>query len=329
MGYIEGKVSVVIPTYKRSDTLARAIISVKNQTYPNIEILVVDDNEPGDEYSREVAALVSSLGFDNLFLVTQDRHINGAAARNAGIRRADGEFISFLDDDDLWLPDKIDRQVSFIRTLDNSFGGVSTRKIFYLNGNPDHISETWKYTKNQNYRVLSKQLNIQTCTLLLRRTALDEMGYFDENLRRHQEVQLMSFFTQKYKVEFMDDLTTVIDCSDVSNRPSAQKLMEFKQNYFNSVKPVVARYGKHKQKLIVKHNMTEVAYAVYRDKSKGKGLMQLLGCLIYPSVTASFLKRFILKKQSRTAIRSADRDRIDAITAYVQRCEEQAQACAH
>ena len=67
--YIEGLVSVVIPTYKRSDTLIRAINSVKNQSYKNIEILVVDDNEPGDEYSNLAESLVRSLSYHNLLFL--------------------------------------------------------------------------------------------------------------------------------------------------------------------------------------------------------------------------------------------------------------------
>ena len=98
--YTPGLVSVVIPTYKRSDTLERAINSVHNQTYRDIEILVVDDNVPGDAYSQSVKRLIDRLAYDNVTLVTQPRHINGAAARNAGIRKSKGEYISFLDDDD-------------------------------------------------------------------------------------------------------------------------------------------------------------------------------------------------------------------------------------
>lgn len=69
-GYIAGLVSVVIPTYKRFDTLERAIKSVCYQTYKNIEILVVDDNVPGDQFSVGVRGLVESLSIPTLKLVT-------------------------------------------------------------------------------------------------------------------------------------------------------------------------------------------------------------------------------------------------------------------
>ncbi len=128
--YEKGLVSVVIPTYKRSTMLTRAIRSVVNQTYKNIEILVVDDNEPGDEYSIAAKDLINNLNYSQVRLVTQPKHINGAAARNAGIREAKGEYICFLDDDDLYMPNKIERQLEELSKKSNEVGGVSCLKIF-------------------------------------------------------------------------------------------------------------------------------------------------------------------------------------------------------
>lgn len=319
--YIKGLVSVIIPTYKRSDVLKRAINSVANQTYSNIEILVVDDNEPGSEYSCLVKEVVDNFKLKNLFLITQDRHINGAVARNVGIRRARGEFIAFLDDDDLWLPEKIAKQVNFINSCDSSVGGVSTRKIYYINGKPDHISEFWKADKSQNYKVISRQQNLSTCTLLLRHEYLDTTGYFDETLRRHQEVQLMSYFTSKYRVELLDEILTVFDCSDVSNRPDARKLIIIKQDFFRAIDPIMQTYSKHKQNLIIAHHMTEVAYALYRDENKLNGIIRLLGCLIYPSVAISFVMKYFEKINNRRKIRLLSPSILMKITRLVNNLE--------
>ena len=113
MSYLTGLVSVIIPTYKRSDLLPRAIHSVQGQTYRNIEVLVVNDNvSPDDEYSQRLYTLIDSIDDDRVRLISQPKHINGAAARNAGIRDAKGEFIAFLDDDDYWESEKVELQVS-------------------------------------------------------------------------------------------------------------------------------------------------------------------------------------------------------------------------
>lgn len=318
--YIQGLVSVVIPTYKRFDTLSRAIKSVTFQTYSNIEILVVDDNEPGDNYSCGVRKMVSDLKIPNLRLITQERHINGAAARNAGIMEAKGEYIAFLDDDDMWLPNKIEKEIDFIRGLPDQVGAVSNRKVFYKDGRIDHVSEEWKADANQNFKVISKQLNIQTCTLLIKRECLDETGYFDPNLRRHQEVQLMGCFTTKYRVEFLNEILTVIDNSDVMNRPNSEKLMEYKKDYFNSLDSVISTYSKHKQKLIYAHNMTEVAYALYRDGKRTEGIKMLAGCLIYPSVLYAFIVRLLYKRNSRQVDKYLSSDEIDTINGHIREC---------
>ncbi|MFQ7262795.1 MAG: glycosyltransferase family 2 protein [Acutalibacter sp.] len=318
--YIQGLVSVVIPTYKRFDTLSRAIKSVTFQTYSNIEILVVDDNEPGDNYSCGVRKMVSDLKISNLRLITQERHINGAAARDAGIMEAKGEYIAFLDDDDMWLPNKIEKEIDFIRGLPDQVGAVSNRKVFYKDGRIDHVSEEWKADANQNFKVISKQLNIQTCTLLIKRECLDETGYFDPNLRRHQEVQLMGCFTTKYRVEFLNEILTVIDNSDVMNRPNSEKLMEYKKDYFNSLDSVISTYSKHKQKLIYAHNMTEVAYALYRDGKRTEGIKMLVGCLIYPSVLYTFIVRLLYKRNSRQINKYLSYDEIDTINGYIREC---------
>lgn len=320
--YVKDLVSVVIPTYKRFDTLSRAIKSVVFQTYPNIEILVVDDNEPGDAYSNEVKKMIESLGILNLKLVTQEKHINGAAARNAGIVQAKGEFIAFLDDDDMWLPEKISKEIEFLKALPESVGAVSNRKVYYKDGKVNHVSECWKADSSQNFKVISKQQNIQTCTLLIKRTCLDIAGYFDPTLKRHQEVQLMGCFTTKYRVEFLDEILTIIDSSDVMNRPTAEKLIEYKNDFFRSIKPVIDSYSKHKQTLVFAHNMTEVAYALYRDGEKIRGIGILIRCLVYPSVLLTFISRILYKRNSKKIGNFLSDKEITSINEFIKKCEE-------
>src|SRR5690554_2886294 len=96
---IKGMVSCIIPTYKRSETLVRAINSVLEQTYKKIEILVIDDNHPNDRFSLMVQKQLEQFN-DKVRYIQQEKHVNGAVARNVGIKFARGEYIAFLDDDD-------------------------------------------------------------------------------------------------------------------------------------------------------------------------------------------------------------------------------------
>ena len=101
--YIKGKVSVIIPSYNRFHYLMNAIKSVENQTYKNIEIIVVNDGSTQKEYYEP-------KNFQNVQIINIDRKntINWGgsrpAVRNFGIDSSNGEFIAFLDDDDYWFP---------------------------------------------------------------------------------------------------------------------------------------------------------------------------------------------------------------------------------
>ena len=101
------KVSVIIPTYKGSDNLIRAIKSVLNQTYKNIEIIVVDDNDENSIFRKENEERLKSFIDDNKIIYLKHKcNKNGAAARNTGLRKSSGAYITFLDDDDYFLYNK-------------------------------------------------------------------------------------------------------------------------------------------------------------------------------------------------------------------------------
>lgn len=106
-------VSIIIPTYKRTEKLSRAVKSVLNQTYKykNIEILIVCANESYDEFTAQACEVVESFKDESLRLVTQKAHKNGAVARNAGINASTGEYVAFLDDDDSWVSENLELQV--------------------------------------------------------------------------------------------------------------------------------------------------------------------------------------------------------------------------
>ena len=145
MKYVEGLVSVIMPTYKRSEMLSRAIESILSQSYTNLELLLINDNEPDDEYTNDLIGRIEKYLSDPRFkLVMQQRHTNGAVARNLGIKQAKGEFIAFLDDDDWWEKDKIKQQVRVLRSLDDTWGGVSCKFTLY-DQNGAVIGRTSKY----------------------------------------------------------------------------------------------------------------------------------------------------------------------------------------
>ncbi len=115
MVVLSAKVSVIIPTYRRPQFLQRAVQSVLNQTYDNIEVVVVDDNMPDSEARDKTAELMMKYASDDrVKYVCNARSMGGGPARNEGIKAANGEYITFLDDDDEYLPCKVEVQLAFV-----------------------------------------------------------------------------------------------------------------------------------------------------------------------------------------------------------------------
>ena len=125
-------VSAVIPTYGRQpEFLREAVESVKEQTYDEIELVVVDDS------SEEVSAFVDGDPDFRAVRRVLDREHNGVGgARNSGIDASTGDLIAFLDDDDRWLPTKVERQVEALRTAPPGTGAVVTGQRFFVDGEP-------------------------------------------------------------------------------------------------------------------------------------------------------------------------------------------------
>ena len=294
-------VSIIIPTYKRAEMLPRAISSVLEQTYNNIEVLVVNDNEPDDVFTAKARETVDSFQDNRLRLITQERHINGAVARNVGIKASKGEYISFLDDDDYIDANKIERQVEVLSKLNDSWGGVCCRFKAYRHGKLIEVAPPFKrYVYKE---VLMRQIKTQTNSLLLRRDALFDAGLFDENLLRNQDVQLLVDFTFKYKLYFMDELLNNLDYDDNMNRPDPQKVLKVKQAFFQSVENVIDSLSPLERYRLKVLTRFDIGALYIMNKQYVKGIGMCLGVLCSPVALWMSVRKVIIKKKSEREAR--------------------------
>jgi len=122
------KVSVIIPTYRRSEFLTRAINSVLQQTYKNVEIIIVDDNGVGTADQIETEESLKNVfgGEEHIKYIKNEKNVGASQSRNNGVANSCGEYICFLDDDDVYLPDKIEGQLKFMQDngLELSFSDI-------------------------------------------------------------------------------------------------------------------------------------------------------------------------------------------------------------
>lgn len=141
------KVSVIVATYRRSDELKKALLSIVRQTYDNVEIILVDDN--ADEYWNGIVFQIYNeiSNLKSIKLLVNESNRGSAISRNLGISKASGDYITFLDDDDLYLPEKIEKQLEDMLAKDADYG-ITNLALFNPNDqlieirNRDYISET-------------------------------------------------------------------------------------------------------------------------------------------------------------------------------------------
>lgn len=293
MEYVKDLVSVIIPTYHRTDTIVRAVDSVLSQTYQKIECIVVNDNAPGDEYSIKLCQeLEEYISNGKIVFLEQQVHKNGAAARNYGIKKAQGEFIAFLDDDDWWKPDKIEKQIEYINKFDNKCACISTLVEYYKSGRI--IRKTLTYDSGKIYtKILGREIEVTTCSVLIRRSCLDVVGYFDENLRRHQEIQLLSNLSYKYEIQLLPEYLTCVCIEDTINKPDIENLVKIKKDFLESVQPILKNLTKTERDNIIAQHRFEIAYRKLSEKRYKSAMTDLLIIIKRPKTIYKLCKRVV------------------------------------
>ena len=176
-------VSVVIPTYGRNEHLVEAVSSVTGQTYDGIELCIVDDGSP-----IPVSETLPDDSFEDIDSVTFVRHEQnrGAnAARNTGIRTARGEYVAFLDDDDVWHETKIARQVAAFDAADSEVGVIYTGKRA---AGPDGVTVTTPTAEGNVIKdLLTGESFGQFSSVMVDADVIDAAGLPDERFPAWQD----------------------------------------------------------------------------------------------------------------------------------------------
>lgn len=190
-----GLVSVVVPVYNAADHLRDTLDSIFNQTYKNLEVVAVDDGSSDDSVE-----ILKSYG--DRVVVVQQANAGPAAARNLGVEKANGSWIAFLDADDLWQPDKIEKQIQ-------GLGGCSwsyTDSIF-MGGVNDG-----KRDSELNDKLSGEVLDaliccnfIGTSSVMIRRDVFLDIGGFDRSLRSIQDWDLWMRVAGEHPIAYLDE----------------------------------------------------------------------------------------------------------------------------
>jgi len=175
-------VSVVIPTYNRENHIKKAVMSVLNQTYPNFEIIIVDDAS-----NDETVALAKSVDDPRIIVIVLPTNTAGTLPRNIGIERSNGEYIALLDSDDLWTPLKLEKQLDFIKDVDTDKFLCFTDLILF-DKNAEKLKSNTPLLQEQDIMdyIFVDDNCVQTSSFLFP-NHLGKEVLFDTNVRKHQD----------------------------------------------------------------------------------------------------------------------------------------------
>ncbi len=207
-------ISVVIPTYNRCELVKRAIYSVINQTIKCKEIIVVDNGSTDNTYE-----MISSLFPKVSYIYEKKRGVS--IARNLGIKNCHSKWISFLDSDDAWKPQKLENQLSFLNN-NQKYRFIHTNEIWYKNNKFQNQSRKHKKSGGDIFKKSLELCCISPSSTFIKKELFNDFGFFDESLEVCEDYDMWIRVTAKEKIGFLD-------------------------------KPLVIKHGGHEDQLSKKH----------------------------------------------------------------------------
>jgi glycosyltransferase involved in cell wall biosynthesis len=189
-------VSVIIPTYNRAWILKEAVDSVLAQHFQDYELIVVDDGSTDD-----TGFLLADYG--RRLIVVRQPNLGVSAARNAGIKEARGQYLAFLDSDDLWLPDKLEVQVAYL-AQNSDVQICQTEEIWIRNGVQVNPKRRHRKPSGMIFKRSLELCLVSPSAVMMNRRLLSDVGLFDENLPACEDYDLWLRISCRYPVHLIE-----------------------------------------------------------------------------------------------------------------------------
>ena len=259
-------VSVIIPTYSRPNNLVRAIESVLAQTYKNIEIIVVDDNGVGTPYQVETERVLSDyITQGKIIYLKHEVNKNGSAARNTGVKKSKGSYVTFLDDDDEYHYRKIEKQVGI---LENNSDYSATYCGFQIIKGSKVLKKVHPIQEgNLQYELLACRWSFGTgSNPMFRRSVFDDIGLFDDSFIRHQDLEIMVRFFRKHRIKVLPEILINRYIDSRINSLDLTKFLNVKYKYLNTFEQDIRKFDIRRQNIIFRNQFADVACHAMKDK---------------------------------------------------------------
>lgn len=256
-------VSVVIPTYNRADLVQGAIRSVLAQTFADFELIVVDSGS-----TDGTAEVLGSFADERLRCERLALNRGASPARNRGLEVAGGEFIAFLDDDDEWLPQKLERQLSVMRRSSPEVGAVYTGYDKIDRSSGKLMARIRPERKGWLFDDLCVENRVGTAsTVLLRRECIARVGQFDEEIVFGEEYDLWIRIAKHFQFECIRDPLVryfVHARNATSNYPAVIRGLEAQNRKYG------AWFGSNRKAYSERHLALGILYCYIGNVKKGR-----------------------------------------------------------
>ena len=266
-------VSVVIPTYSRPMYLKRCIDSVLGQTYNNIEIFVVDDNNPDTVDRKETEIVMQEyLNNDKVTYLKHPQNKNGSAARNTGWKHSTGKYITFIDDDDEIDKKKIEIQVRCLESLDDTWGACYTGYRIISEYECNQVSTENRSGDCYIDALMRTMFMGSGSNLFLRKSVVDQINGYDESFKRNQDIEFMARALEHYKLAYIDEILLVIHQEGNRKTTSFEILDGYSQHYLEKFQDRINALSKNDRERVLSVISLERCRLAFYKKRFAKGI---------------------------------------------------------
>ncbi len=271
------KVSIIIPTYNGVNNIEVAVQSALLQTLPGIEIIVVDDNGLGS--NGQIATeqrLKKYIKQQKIIYICHETNKGGSAARNTGAENCTGNYIAFLDDDDVLLPQMIEKQVKKLEEADST-DGMSVCSGYYVHYDGVGYCRYVIDSRNMLFDYLLDKQYFNTSTILVRKSVFNELKGFDESFIRHQDWEFCVRLLSKYSACIVSEPLIIRYMSVGRSSRKCEDLVQYLDYFFKRMDDILKKNLSVKDYTQIRlYKYSELAVCQYIERKFIEGFRVLL-----------------------------------------------------
>ncbi|MFD1031298.1 glycosyltransferase family 2 protein [Metaplanococcus flavidus] len=293
---MESRVSVIIPTFNGAKNLSRAIDSVLEQTYKSVEVIVVDDNEPGTSERDQTEEVMKNYNkFRSVKYIKHSMNKISAAARNTGIAASLGSYICFLNDDDFYHRSRIAKCLALLKANPQYEGIYCGVVIIDKSSYNSIVRPVWPLTQRE--LLLDGNTLGTGSNFFLSRKAVEFVGGFDDRFIRHQDIEFMIRILEDFKVLNFEEIMIGKVKDGVNNPSNYSEFRELKKFYMLKFENTIDRLDPPERKLFYIYQYEDLFHEAIKSGQKEYIFQSLQELSLFREITSKDRLRILISEK--------------------------------